>query len=175
MKFEFDVQGLSGMLKTLESLPAEIVSRRGGPIKLALKKAAYVIRDEEERRFLALVNQNKNNETTGLLKGSFIVKRGRYSIDGKGEKYIVTVKRKVYNRSLVSNIKKLGSGKVDVTTTLKTAQLFEWGSSHQPPRKFILPSFHAKAGEAVEVFKSELGRRIDVIVKKLAKQNQGAK
>ena len=175
MKFEFDVQGLSGMLKTLESLPAEIVSRRGGPIKLALKKAAYVIRDEEERRFLALVNQNKTNETTGLLKGSFIVKRGRYSIDGKGEKYIVTVKRKVYSRSLVSNIKKLGSGKVDVTTTLKTAQLFEWGSSHQPPRKFILPSFHAKAGEAVEVFKSELGRRIDVIVKKLAKQNQGAK
>lgn len=175
MKFEFDVQGLSGMLKTLELLPAEIVSRRGGPIKLALKKAAYVIRDEEERRFLSLVNQNKTNETTGLLKGSFIVKRGRYSIDGKGEKYIVTVKRKIYSRSLTSNIKKLGSGKVDVTTTLKTAQLFEWGSSHQPPRKFILPSFHAKAGEAVEVFKSELGRRIDVIVKKLAKQNQGAK
>ena len=175
MKYEFDVKGLSGMLKTLESLPAAIVSKRGGPIKLALKKAAYVIRDEEERRFMALVNQNGANETTGLLKGSFIVKRGKYRIEGKGEKYIVTVKRKVYRKSLASNIRKLGSGKLDITTTLKTAQLFEWGSSHQPPRKFILPSFHAKAGEAVDVFKEDLGRRIDATVKQLARQNKGAK
>ena len=176
MKFEFDIKGLSGMLKTLESLPAEIVSKRGGPVKLALKKAAYVIRDEESRRFQALVNQRGTNETTGLLNKSIIVKRGKVNLEGKGEKYIVTFKRSIYAKSIISQFRRLTSGGGGETvTTRKTAQLFEWGSSHQPPRKFIMPSFHAKAGEAIDVFKEDLKRRLDVIVTKLAKQNKNRK
>ena len=110
MKFEFDIKGLSGMLKTLESLPAEIVSKRGGPVKLALKKAAYVIRDEESRRFQALVNQRGTNETTGLLNKSIIVKRGKVNLEGKGEKYIVTFKRSIYAKSIISQFRRLTSG-----------------------------------------------------------------
>lgn len=176
MKFEFDIKGLSGLLKTLESLPEEIVSKRGGPVKLALKKAAYVIRDEESKRFQDLVNEKGTNETTGLLDKSIIVKRGRRDIESKGEKYLVTFKRLVYPKSVISQFKKLGSkGGGDTVTTRKTAQLFEYGSSHQPPRRFILTSFHAKAGEAIDVFKDDLRRRIDTVVNKLAKQNQGRK
>lgn len=176
MKFELDVKGLSGLLKTLQELPTEVVSKRGGPVKLALKKAAYVIRDEESKRFQALVNEKGTNETTGLLNKSIIVKRGRPQVGENGEKYIVTFKRYVYAKSVISQLKKLGkSGGGDTVTTRKTAQLFEWGSSHQPPRKFILPAFHAKAGEALDVFQSELKRRLDVIVTKLAKQNQNRK
>lgn len=176
MKFEFDIKGMSGLLKTLESLPEEVVSKRGGPVKLALKKAAMVIRDEEAKRFSALVNQRGWNDTTGLLEKSIIVKRGRRDVDKKGEKYIVTFKRSIYSKSITSQFKKLGSSTSGETvTTRKTAQLFEYGSSHQPPRKFILPSFHAKAGEAIEVFKEDLARRIDIVVKKLAKQNKDRK
>ena len=176
MKFEFDIKGLAGMLKTLESLPSEIVSKRGGPVKLALKKAAYVLRDEESKRFQALVNENGENDSTGLLNKSFIVKRGRPPIATQGERYIVTVKRNIYVKSIAAKFKKLGkSGKMETVTTRKTAQLFEYGSSHQPPRKFILPAFHAKAGEAVDVFQSELKRRLDAIVKKLARDNQNRK
>lgn len=173
MKFEFDIKGTADLIKTLESLPTELVTKRGGPVKLALKKAAMVIRDEESRRFNTLVNQNGTNETTGLLNKSIIVKRGRMEPGVKGEKYIVTFKRSVYVKSLISAVRKLGTGqKSDTVTTRKTAQLFEWGSSHQPPRKFILPSFHAKAGEAMDVFKDDLKRRIDIIAKRVAKRSK---
>lgn len=170
MKFEFDIKGAKELIKTLESMPAELVSKRGGPVKLALKKAAMVIRDEESRRFMALVNEKGTNETTGLLNKSIIVKRGRMEPGVKGEKYIVTFKRSIYVKSLISATRKLGTAKSGETvTTRKTAQLFEWGSSHQPPRKFILPAFHAKAGEAMDVFKDDLKRRIDVILRKVSK------
>ena len=173
MKFEFDIKGTADLIKTLESLPVEVVSKRGGPVKLALKKAAMVIRDEESRRFNSLVNANGTNETTGLLNKSIIVKRGRMEPGTKGEKYIVTFKRSVYVKSLISAARKLGTAQSSETvTTRKTAQLFEWGSSHQPPRKFILPSFHAKAGEAMDVFKDDLKRRIDIIAKRIARRSK---
>lgn len=176
MKFEFDMKGLDGLLKTLESLPSEIVSKRGGPVKNALRKAANVIREEEVKRFKALVNERGWNETTGLLEKSIVVKRGRPPVDVKGERYIVTFKRSIYRKSIISQLRKLGkSGGGETVTVRKTAQLFEWGSSHQPPRKFILPSFHAKAGEAIEVFKDDLRKRIDAIVKKLSSQNKTRK
>ena len=76
---------------------------------------------------------------------------------------------------LISNVRNIGKSAGETVTTRKTAQLFEYGSSHQPPRKFILPSFHAKAGEAMDVFKDDLKRRIDIVVNKLAKQNKSRK
>lgn len=168
MKYEFKTHGFSELGKKLMALPAEIVSKRGGPVKLALRKAAMVIRDEEARRFQALVSGDPEN--TGLLNRSIIVKRGRVNPGFKGEKYIITFKRYVYLKSLRSNIKKLETGgKMDTVTTRKTAQLFEWGSSHQPPRKFILPSFHAKAGEAMDVLREELTRRIALIEKQMSR------
>lgn len=172
MKFEFNLTGGADLIKALHALPAELVSNKGGPVKLALRKAALVIRDEEVRRFAALVSHDPKN--TGLLKKSIIVKRGRMPPGVKGEKYIVTFKRNVYMKSVVSQARKINTSKSsDVVTTRKTAQLFEWGSSHQPPRKFILPAFHAKAGEAMDVLMSDLKRRIEQISRKAAKSKSG--
>jgi HK97 gp10 family phage protein len=168
MKYEFNLKGGKELVKMLHELPAELVSKRGGPVRLALRKAAMAIRDEESRRFQALTSHDPEN--TGLLDRSIIAKRGRVDPGFKGEKYIVTFKRYVYLKSFLSNVKKLGTGqKMDTVTTRKTAQIFEYGSSHQSPRPFIRPAFNAKAGEAVDIFMSELKRRIDIINKKVAK------
>ena len=171
MKYEFDVKGASELVKRLEALPSELVSKRGGPVRLALRKAAMIIRDEESRRFRGLESGDPQNQ--GLLDRSIIARRARPPFGTFGEAYIVTFRRLIYIKSIAARIKNLGGHKkIDEVTTRKTAQLFEWGSSHQPPRKFILPSFHAKAGEAMDMIISDLKRRIDIIDKK---QSRGAK
>ena len=54
MKLEMNLQGTEGVLATLRSLPPELVSKRGGPVKTALRKGAQVIRKQaaaDLRRF----------------------------------------------------------------------------------------------------------------------------
>lgn len=175
MKFEFDIKGLNGILKTLQSLPEAVVSKRGGPVRMALRTGAKIFRDEEIRRFKALVDQYGPPDSTGLLERSIIVKRARMpNVGEKGERVIVSFRRNIYPKSVAAKFKKLGSN-VDTVTVRKTAHLFEYGSSHQPPRKFIYPTFTSKAGEVVDVIQADLKKRIDVIVKQLAKQNKSVK
>ena len=45
MKVDVKLTGVAGVLKTLSSLPAEVVSKRGGPVKAALAKGARFLRD----------------------------------------------------------------------------------------------------------------------------------
>ena len=175
MKFEFDIKGLNGILNTLNSLPSEIVSKKGGPVRMALRKGAKVIRDEELLRFKALVDQYGEPDSTGLLEKSIVVKRAKMpSMAIKGERVIISFRRNIYPKSIATKLKNIGTSK-DTVTTRKTAHLFEYGSSHQPPRKFIYPSFTAKAGEAVDVIKNDLKLRINEIIKKISKQNSGVK
>ena len=165
MKVEVKVSGLDGVLDTLKSLPAEVVSKRGGPVRAALRKGAVVIQKQEKANLQAVtVNAEDPNKaaSTGLLLKNVVVTRGKAPSSGKGERYLVRVKRRVYAR--------IGSKPV---TTLKTAQLLEYGSSQQPAEPWIRPAFQAKAEEAIKTVESELLRSIDRIVKKLAAKNKG--
>ena len=156
MKFDIKVGGLREMMETLERLPANVVSKKGGPAKLALKRGAWVLRDEVKQRLSAMVNDAGNNDTTGLLESSVIASRGKKPTNVRGERYLVRFKRKMYPKSD-------NRGKV---STIKTAQLFEYGSEHQVPSPFIRPAFHAKAQQAIYVVRDELMKRIDKLVKK---------
>lgn len=167
MKKSIDIQGLDGVLKTLQSLPPEIVSKRGGPVKLALAKAARVIRDQ------AAVNLDKairinGAQSTGLLGKNVVVTRGKEPIGTKGERYLVRVRRKAYDGEKISKRQKAGKR----VTTHKTASLLEYGSSHQPATPWLRPAVEEKGSEALSVFTTELNRRIDAAVKKMAQQNR---
>ncbi len=164
MKMETKLSGLDGVLETLKSLPPEVVSRRGGPVKSALRKGALVILKQEKAN-LQVVTMNQTGEerqNTGLLLANLIASRGKAPSDGKGERYLVRVRRKSYPRK---------SGKA--VTTLKTAQLLEYGSSKQPAEPWIRPAFAAKASDAIKTVERELLAGIDRIVKKLSQQNKG--
>lgn len=165
MKLTMNVTGLKGVYETLGSMPQEFVEKRGGPVKLALKKGALFIRDEEKRRLQALINEMGWNDTTGLLMKNIIASRGK-RINGsvKGERYIVRVKRKIYAGR---------QGKP--VTTLKTAQIFEYGSVHQPPRPFIRPAFQKTAQQAIQIISEDLVKRIDREMRRMAKKNEGLK
>lgn len=155
MKTTIKVGGLDTALDMLMRLPENVVSKRGGPVKLALKKGAILIRNEEKARLSALLNEMGRDETTGLLYKNIIASRGKKPTNFRGERYIVRVKRKLYTKN---------GGKP--VTTLKTAQIFEYGSEKQQPRQFIRPAFASKAEEAIRVIRDDLLKRIDRLVNK---------
>jgi HK97 gp10 family phage protein len=161
---ELKVTGLDGVLDMLKKLPPEVVSKRGGPVKAALRKGALVIQAEEKKNLLAVIARTDDQierQATGLLLDNIIVSRGKQPIGTKGERYLIRVKRKVYPRN---------NNEGGDTTTLKTARLLEYGSSKQPPRPWIRPAAASKAQEAVDVTSQELVRRINAIVRKLARK-----
>lgn len=167
MKVEVKMLGLDGVLDTLNSLPPEVVSKRGGPVKSALRKGALVILREAQMRLqraTANADEEGQRESTGLLEENLIASRGKPPTQGKGERYLVRVRRKAYGN------RKDNRGPI---TTRKTAQLLEYGSTHQPAEPWLRPAFNAKAREAISTIERELAKGVDRVVKKLAVQNRG--
>jgi len=156
MNVDFKIDGLEHTLSMLRQLPAEVVSNRGGPVKAALRKGARVI----QRQVIAnLKAVTAGDDSTGLLEQSIKVTRGKPPSDGKGERYLVRVLRKTYPDR---------EGRP--TTTRKTANLLEYGSSKQPAEPFIRPAFASRAREAIEVTVSDLNKSIDKIAQKHLKR-----
>ncbi|MGQ4661346.1 hypothetical protein [Lysobacter sp. F6437] len=149
-----------GVLALLRSLPAEVVSKRGGPVKLALAKGARLIRDEAKKNFRASVAVN-GEDSTGATEKAIIASRGKAPTGSKGERYLVRVKKGTFVNA-----------KGEKTSTLMTANLMEYGSSHQPALPWLRPAVQAKGQQAVTVIVADLRRRIDLTVKKLARQNK---
>lgn len=168
MKMDMNVQGLEGVLETLKSLPAEVVSKRGGPVKLALAKGARLIRDEAIKNVKSSIAQGGTEDSTGLLAKSIIASRGKQIHGSNGERYLVRVKKKAYDQQKIG--KRQSAGKR--VTTQKTASLLEYGSSHQPARPWLRPAVESKGQEAINVIVADLKKRIAATVKKLASQNR---
>lgn len=155
---EYNITGVDNVLKTLRSLPPEVVSKRGGPVKLALAKGARLIRNEVKKNLQRVVS---TDESTGLLYKNIIASRGKQPYGTKGERYLVRVKRKVYPDR---------QGKP--VTTLKTANILEYGSEKQSAQPFIRPAATAKAQEAINVITTDLVKRIDKTLSDLARKNK---
>ena len=164
MRVDVNVSGLNGVLDTLRSLPPEIVSKRGGPVKAALRKGARVIFLEAKKN-LQQVTSNATSEgrrySTGLLLKNLVVTRGKAIIGSKGERYLVRVRRKSYQRD----------GKT--VTTLATANLLEYGSVKQPAEPWLRPAFISKAANAIQTAEQDLLKSIDKITRRLEQQNMG--
>jgi HK97 gp10 family phage protein len=158
---EIKLTGLDGVLDTLKSLPPSVVSKRGGPVRAALRKGAVVILKQAQANLQAatLSQDGDKVQSTGLLLKNLVVTRGKAPKSGNGERYLVRVKRKGYGRGDV--------------TTLKTANLLEYGSSNQPAEPWLRPAFSSRAREAILTVEAELLKGIGRIVKKLAAQNKG--
>jgi hypothetical protein len=164
MRVDVQMQGLNGVLDTLRSLPPEIVSKRGGPVKAALRKGARVIFLEAKKN-LQQVTANATSEgrrySTGLLLKNLVVTRGKKPTGANGERYLVRVRRKSYQRD----------GKT--VTTLATANLLEYGSVKQPAEPWLRPAFISKAANAIQTAEQDLLKSIDKITRRLEQQNRG--
>jgi hypothetical protein len=159
VKVEMRLSGLDGVLDTLKRLPPEVVSKRGGPVKTALRKGATVIHRQAQMNLYRVTASSSTGDDagTGLLLANLVVTRGKEPAGAKGERYLVRVRRKSYQR------------RGEPVTTLKTAQLLEYGSSQQPADPWLVPAFRMKAAEAIRAAEAELVRGLDRILRKIAK------
>jgi hypothetical protein len=151
------LQGLDGALDMLKQLPAEVVSKRGGVVKAALRKGARVILLEEAlnlARTLGTLDADEQT-TTGLLLKNLVISSGKPPTSGNGERMLIRIRRKSYQR------------KGETVTTLKSAQLKEYGSEKQKAEPWIRPAFNSKAREAIATVEAETVAGIERAVKKL--------
>jgi hypothetical protein len=165
MRVDVKLEGLNGVLETLKQLPAEIVSRNGGPVRSALRKGALVIFKQAKSNLESATrsSDSEKNYSTGLLLQNLVTSRGKPPLGVRGEVYLVRVRRKAYPR------------KGRTVSTIKAGSLLEYGSVKQPAEPWLRPALTTRAGEAMLTIESELRKGIDRIQKKLARQNQGKK
>lgn len=162
----FRIEGLDAVVKTLRDLPAEVVSKRGGPVRTALLKAAKLIVADEQAELQRVIDEPNADpdrvESSGLLKANIGAKRGRLARGEKGELYAVKIRNKPYTNKQGKRV-----------TTAQNARLLEGGSERRDPHPFIRPAFERGKREAVTIFVSELRSRLDGIVRKLHRSNGG--
>lgn len=159
MRVDMNLTGADGVIDLLKRLPPELVSKRGGPVKLALAKGARLLRDEVKQNLRnSIASTGDPDGTSGLLEQNIIASRGKAPSSGRGERYLVRVKRKTYPDR---------AGKP--VTTLKTAHIKEYGSVKQDADPFIRPAVTSKGAEVIRVVTDDLNRRLDILVRKLAK------
>lgn len=153
------LEGIDGVIGLLESLPAELVSKNGGPVYRSLRSGARVLAKEAALNVARATGNLSTDDdgSTGLLERSVIVKRGKPPSEGNGERAIVTTKLKTYTR------------KGKPVTTRKTGSLLEYGSEKQPAEPWIRPAM-SKAPEAIQTTTRELVAGLDRIVARLARK-----
>lgn len=160
MRVEMKLTGVDHVLALLKSLPPEVVSKRGGPVKTALRKGAVVIFKAARANLQQAVSNattEERRQSTGLLLKNLVVTRGKEPRDTKGERYLVRVRRKSYGR------------KGKPVTTLATAQMLEYGTVKQPAEPWLRPAFETNARQAIDTATAELARGLDRIVKRLGR------
>lgn len=164
---EVKLHGVEQTFATLRALPAEIASKRGGPVRAALRKAAVVVQKQELANLQAVTNNATSSgkrESTGFLAKNIVISRGRPPAGMKGELFLVRVRRKAFYPDR--------DGKPVTANT--TGSYLEYGTSKQPAEPWARPAVEGKGREAIETFERELRAGVDRAVRKLAKQNRSA-
>lgn len=160
------IEGLDAVVKTLRELPPEIVSKRGGPVRTALQKAARGMALAAQQKLQAVIDAPNIDgsvaESSGLLKQNIVPVRGRLGGGEKGELYSVRVRRKAYPAEKGRRV-----------TTPQVARLLEYGTARRQPYPFLRPAFEENKNAALATFRDELARRLNLIVRKLHRQNGG--
>lgn len=154
------VAGLEGLLETLKSLPPEIVSRAGGPVRASLRKSGVIFQKAYQENIRAIVDEpNKDGSTpdnSGTLEKAVIVSRRKPVPGFKGEIFAVRVKR--------------GAKAPNGQTANKYGGVLEFGYENVPAKAPMRKAFESNKGQALETFVSEMRKRVDAAGKKARKQ-----
>lgn len=157
------LEGLKGVLDTLKSLPPELVSQNGGPVRLAARKALVPMREDAKANIRAIVEApNKDglpSQSTGLLEKNIVISRAKPKQNG--ERFLLRIRRKKYPNTGAKTV-----------TTPQVGRLLEYGTEKMQPHPWLRPAFEKDKAGALTIFTDELNKGIARIVKKLEKQNR---
>lgn len=171
MKMEVKMEGLNGVLDLLKSLPPEVVSKRGGPVRSALRKGALVIQQQARANFRAAVAQpglTGITQSSGLTEQSIIIKR-RQLTQIKGERFVVTVRSVPHPSGRLYVRSKRKPAASQIVRTNDIAFFMEVGTATQPATPWLRPAFESRAQDAIATTERELIAGLDRIIKRLTK------
>lgn len=152
------MRGLDDMLARLKSLPPEIVSKRGGPVKAGLRKGAVVIQKAAKaniRRVTAKA-EDVGYETTQTLESAVVVRRdSNPQRSGANERYRVLVSRKKYEGR--------------DTKAIATGRYLEYGSELQAAEPWMTPAYFSAREHALQTAVDEMNKGIDRVIRKVSR------
>ena len=156
------IEGLDTLLDRLRRLGPE-ASKRGGPVRRAVRKGAVIIANEAKanvRQIVATPNVSGHDESTGTLEKSIRPVRGKPNRNGlKGETFFVMIPKRA--RYPISKRTPTGM------PVAMVGRMLEYGTAKRRPHRWMGPAFHAKKGEAVQVMTDDVLKGIEALEKKL--------
>lgn len=174
MKAQMRLQGVDNIVQTLNALPPEVVSKRGGPVKLALAKGARLVRNQARTNILIGV-ASRGNVNTGLLAKNVIVSRARQGPQGtKGERYLVRVRPRVAHYVGNRRNVRLGrAGKAYLTQgPVYYGKPLEYGTSKMPAYPWLRPAIQQKGQTAIRTITQDLDTRVQKIILQLKQKHR---
>lgn len=148
------IEGLADILATLKALPPAVVSARGGPVRVALRKAAVVVQKEYRNNVDRIATEGASNESTGTLRKAIIVSRKKPG-NFKGERFWLRIKR--------------GAKNPDGVTANTYGGVLEFGDQRVPAKAPMRKAWEAKKSEALSTFMNEMPKAIAAAVKRARK------
>jgi HK97 gp10 family phage protein len=175
MSVQFNIEGMDNVLNLLQQLPAEVVSKRGGVVRKALRKGAVVIQKQAKINVGKIIAEpnlgGRDNVSTGLLQNSIVVTRGKYLGGIKGERYLVwlgSFKRTYANTK--HNVRKRRAGtEYNVENPNFYGRFLEYGTVKMRPHPWLRPAFAEKRIEAINVVQRDMVAQLDKLAKKYLK------
>lgn len=164
------VIGLQGVLQTLHDLGPEVVSKRGGPVRSALRKASLDFKKAMQGNIQRIIDDPNiaaggrviPTKSLGLLKDNIITQR-RKMPGLNGERYKVGPRlRKAYPKSRAGN---------KPVSVVQVGRQLETGTEHRRPYPWARPAFDSKKHQVVQIFVYELTTKLPKIQRKLAAKN----
>lgn len=159
------LHGVDDLLAKLKSLPPEIVSKRGGPVKSGLRRGAVVIQRAAQAKIRSIVQgpDNDNYVSTDLLAQSVVVRRdSNPRRSGANERYRVLISRS-RKFTYPSTI-----GAEQEIKTIMTARWLEFGTEKRPPTPWMTPAFFESRQEALDTTVREIERGVERVIKRLS-------
>lgn len=155
------LHGLDDVLAKLKALPPEIVSRRGGVVRSALRKGAVVVQKEAQESVRRIVVQPDDPPyiSTQTLEKSIVTVRSRDpERKGANESYSVLVTRG-----------KKGLYPDGKTKAVATGRYLEFGTEKRPPTPWMAPAFMASRQRALATIVQALQAGVARAIRKYQK------
>lgn len=161
------VEGLAELLRTLQSLPAAIAAKSGGPVRSALFRAAKVIRDA--------ARANAPIRTGALRKAIFIYRDRNPAAEGHTEQYKIGVRKVRLNRKERKQLRELLDKMKDQGINARVVSVegdpyywrfVEFGTARTKANPFMRNALDQNHGQALDEFVNSFRKGIANAVKR---------
>lgn len=160
------IQGLEGLLETLERMPPELIKGARSPVAFGLRRGGNVIRDQ------ARINAPKRS---GFMAKQIVTRRAtarerRKAQSATGANEYFTVGVRVVRKRYANTTRNRGLGRAgkayETDGWAYYWRMVEFGTKRMAAQPFLTPAGEAKGPEAAKVVAEQIREGIDRIAKR---------